>query len=165
MFISNHSPYVSVSNFIQGRNVFIAGCGHQVFILSKYHSNPRCHSMMKMCNPSTGHGKGHSSCGIECSCMHKCLSRISSIFQCSSSSETVGKSSSFSSSSSRLTYVFKVYLEDGCCRVSTWFCNGTVLADKGVSSLGVSSSSEELKVKHHCIQVCDVTVWFLWCMV
>ena len=97
-----------------------------------------------------GHGYGHSSCSIECSCMHKCLSRISSIFQCSLSSETIRKSSFSSSSFSRLTYVFRVHLQGGHCRVSMWFCNHAVLAGNGISSVGVSSSSEELKVKCHC---------------
>ena len=43
-----------------------------------------------------------------------------------------------------------MYLEDGCCRVSTWFCNDAVLAGEGISSLGVSSSLEKLKIKHQC---------------
>ena len=64
-----------------------------------------------------------------------------------------------SSSSSRLTYVFKVHLEDGCCRVFMWFCNGAVLAGNGISSVGVSSSSEELKVKcHHSGLQCNCLV-------
>ena len=91
--------------------------------------------------------------------MHKCLSRISSIVQCSSSRETVGKSSS---SSSRVTFVLRVHLEDGCCRVSMWFCNDAVLAGKGISPVGVSSSSEELKVKcHHTGLQCDCLVLVL----
>ena len=52
-----------------------------------------------------------------------------------------------------------MHLEDGCCRVSIWFCNGAVLAGEGISSVGVSSSLEKLKVKHHCTGLqCDSPV-------
>ena len=54
-----------------------------------------------------------------------------------------------------------VYLEDGCCKVSTWYstCNDAVLAGEGISSVGVSSSLEKLKVKHlHTGLQCDSLV-------
>ena len=71
----------------------------------------------------------------------------------------LSSSSSSSSSSSMLTYVFGVHLEDECCRVSIQFCNGSVLAGNGISSVGVSSSSEELKVvKCHTGLQCDCLV-------
>ena len=51
------------------------------------------------------------------------------ISQCSSLSGTVGKSSSSSSSSvSRVMFVFRVYLEDGHWKASTWCCTGGILS-------------------------------------
>ena len=99
--------------------------------------------------------------------MHKCLSGISSISQCSSLSGTIWKSSSSSSSpASRVTYVFRVHLEDGHWKATMWCCFGGVLLGDGVTSAGMtsSSSSEKLKVKHLCTSLwCDSATGAAWC--
>ena len=43
----------------------------------------------------------------------------------------------------------RVHLEDSCCRKSMGFCNGAMLEGNGLSTVRVSSSSEELKVNQH----------------
>ena len=142
MCYTNHSQVlVSKYLFFQVTDVFITGCGHQIF---KFRNVTQIQGIIIWCRCVTeyGHRCGHSLCGIECSCMHKCLSWISSLSQRSSSSEIVWKFSS-SSSSSRLTYALKVYLEDGCCKASAWYCTCGVLSGDGISSVGVSSSSSE----------------------
>ena len=44
----------------------------------------------------------------------------------------------------------KVHFEGGCCRKTTGFCNGAILEGEGMSSVGMSSSSEELKFNQCC---------------
>ena len=51
----------------------------------------------------------------------------------------------------------RVHLEGGCCRKTTGFCNGAILEGDGMSSVGVSSSSEELKVNR-----CHTGLWYDW---
>ena len=81
--------------------------------------------------------------------MYKCLSGISPIVQWSSFKEFVWKSSSSSSSSSRSSHMSRVQIGGGCCRKATGFFTDAILGDKGLSTVRVSSSSEELKVNHH----------------
>ena len=113
--------------------------------------------MMQMCNPNTGMDLDIVRVVLS---FHVCTN-VYPEFLPYSNVQHLGRllESSSSSSSSRLTYVFRVYLEDGCCRVSMWFCNGAVLAGKGILSVGMSSSLEKLKVKHHCTCLrCDCLV-------
>ena len=43
----------------------------------------------------------------------------------------------------------RVHLKDGCCRKSLGFCKGAMREGNGLSTVRVSSSSEELKFNRH----------------
>ena len=81
-------------------------------------------------------------------CIQKCLSRISSVVQWSSSNETVQKSSS-SSSSSRSSCMVRMYLECSCCEKSMGFSSCVVLEGGGISTAELFSSSELLEDNQH----------------
>ena len=71
--------------------------------------------------------------------VHECIKVYQEsppISQCWSSSGTVWKSSL--SSASRVAY-----FEDGCLKVSMWYCTGVVLSGDVISSVVASSSSSE----------------------
>ena len=111
---------------------------------------------MKMCNPNMGMGMDTVHALLNVHVYIKVSLGFLPILQWSSSNETVWKSSC-SSSSSRSSYMGRVHLECGCCRKSMGFCNGAMLEGNGLSTVRVSSSSEELKANQ-----CHTGLWCGW---